>query len=193
MLIASVAAWMWLHLSSTLSARDPQAQAAARPPSDVFTPAHRSLREAIWDFFDVRPIPVQPIAFTHKVHLSNGMACADCHASYDKGPKAGIPSVTLCVTCHQVIAKDKPEIKKVAAYAARGEDIPWQRVYGFSALAHVRFNHAPHIRAGVNCQSCHGDMTQQTVALRQVNLTMGYCINCHKLKKASIDCTTCHF
>ncbi len=53
------------------------------------------------------------------------------------------------MTCHQVIDTNNPEIKKIAAYQARGEDIPWVRVYNYSASAHVRFNHAPHIRAGV--------------------------------------------
>jgi Cytochrome c7 and related cytochrome c len=163
------------------------------PNSDVFTPAHRSLRDAVMDFFSRRPAPVQPVAFTHKVHLANGMQCTDCHVGVDQGPDARIPSVNFCMTCHQVIATDKPEIRKIAAYQKRGEDIPWQRVYGFSTLAHVRFNHAPHIRAGVDCATCHGDLRQQTVAVPSVNLTMGFCVNCHKLKKASIDCTTCHF
>lgn len=97
------------------------------------------------------------------------------------------------MTCHQVIAPDQPEIKKVAAYLQRGEDIPWQRVYHYAPAAHLKFNHAPHIRAGVECTTCHGDLTQQTVAIRAVNLNMGYCIACHKQKKASVDCITCHF
>lgn len=161
--------------------------------ASTFTPAHPGVLDAIKDFFDWRPVPVQPIAFTHKVHLSNGMECADCHASADKGPQAGIPSVTLCMTCHQAISSEKPEIKKVAAYQARGEDIPWVRVYDYSASAHVRFNHAPHIRAGVACSNCHGDMLQQTTAVRAVDLNMGYCLSCHTQRKASIDCTTCHY
>lgn len=149
--------------------------------------------DAVRDFFDVRRVPVQPIAFTHKAHLAAGMQCTDCHAGVDQGPDAAIPSVKLCMTCHQVIATDKPEIKKVAAYFQRGEEIPWQRVYNYSPLEHVKFNHAPHIRAGVDCKTCHGDMTQQTVAVRAVNLTMGACNQCHRLKHAPTDCTTCHF
>ena len=111
----------------------------------------------------------------------------------DQGPDAAIPSVKFCMSCHLVIAKDRPEIKKVAAYQARGEDIPWVRVYDYSASAHVRFNHAPHIRAGVACSNCHGDMLQQTTAVRAVDLNMGYCLSCHTQRKASIDCTTCHY
>jgi hypothetical protein len=36
-------------------------------------------------------------------------------------------------------------------------------------------------------------MTTQTVAERKVNLTMGFCIECHKQHNASIDCVTCHY
>ncbi len=161
--------------------------------SPVFTPAHRTVWEAVEDFFGWQPKPVQPIGFTHKAHLAQGMQCVGCHTGVDEGPDAQIPGVKVCMVCHEDIAADKPEIQKVKAYAARGEDIPWQRVYAYSAAAHVKFNHAPHIRAGVSCASCHGDMTKQTVAVRAVNLTMGYCIDCHRAKQASTDCVTCHY
>jgi len=167
--------------------------AAQGQSSDQFTPSHRTISGAIREFFYIRSKPVQPIAYTHKVHLGNGMQCTDCHVGVDQGPDARIPSVNFCMTCHQVIATDKPEIKKLAAYKARGEDIPWQRVYGFEPEAHVKFNHAPHIRAGVDCSVCHGDMRQQTVAERKVDHTMGFCIDCHKQKGASVDCVTCHY
>ncbi len=182
-----------LFRESTGASEKNSTRSSGPSSSPVFTPAHRSLFDAVKDFFDVQPGPVQPVAYTHKVHLANGMQCTDCHTAVEKGPLASIPSVKLCMTCHGVIAKDHPEIKKIAAYFARGEDIPWQRVYGFTPSAHVKFNHAPHIQAKVACQSCHGEMRQQTVAVRAVNLTMAYCVDCHKLKKASIDCTTCHF
>ncbi len=168
----------------------PQAPTASSP---VFTRAHGSLLEAVKEFFDYRTVPQQPIAFTHKVHLAKGLDCTGCHQGVEQGPDAGLPSVKLCMTCHLAIASDRPEIKKVAAYLERGEEIPWQRVYGYYPSAHVRFNHAPHVRAAVTCASCHGDMTKQTVAARAVDLDMGYCLNCHKQKKASVDCMTCHF
>lgn len=161
--------------------------------SEIFTPAHRNMLDALRDFFGARRTPVQPIAYTHKVHLANGMTCTNCHTNVEKGAIAGIPSITLCMTCHQVVATDKPEIKKMAALFARGEDIPWQRVYDYSPTAHVKFIHAPHIRAQVECLTCHGDMRQRTVAVRTVDMNMGFCINCHKLKKVSVECQTCHF
>ena len=39
----------------------------------------------------------------------------------------------------------------------KGLDLAWQRVYDYPREAHVRFNHAPHIRAKVECSTCHGN------------------------------------
>ncbi len=162
--------------------------------SGQFTTAHPTLLAAAKDYIDSYPTHVQqPIAFTHKVHLQHGMQCTDCHKGVGEGPDATIPNVQLCMSCHQVIATNKPEIKKIAAYQKKGEQIPWHRVYWFYQSAHVKFWHGPHIRAGVNCATCHGDMKQQTVAVRKAGLDMGFCVGCHRMHKAPTDCTTCHF
>jgi hypothetical protein len=163
-------------------------------PSPIFSPAHASLWQAVREFFWIRSTPVQPIAYTHTVHvLQQGMNCTDCHVGVDKGPVASIPGVSTCMNCHEDTAPDKPEIKKLAAYQERGEDIPWQRVYGFPPISHVRFNHAPHIRAKVDCATCHGDIPHMTTAQRVVDHTMGFCKNCHEEKHAPNDCMTCHY
>jgi hypothetical protein len=180
------------HSSQSAPASQRPTNGQSEADSSVFTPAHRSLGEAVRDFFEVYPAPTQPIAFNHKIHLAKGMKCTACHAGVTQGPDAGIPSVAFCMACHQVIASNKPEIKKLAAYAAKGQDVPWQRVYWFYPSSHVRFWHAPHISAGVDCSVCHGDMSQQTVAVRAKNLTMSFCLSCHRQKAASVDCTTCH-
>jgi Cytochrome c7 and related cytochrome c len=181
-------------LAACSTGKNTQLQYAPYVTSGQFTAAQPSVLLAAEDYFNVYHSHVQqPIAFSHRIHLKNGMQCVDCHQGAAQGPDAGIPSVKLCWTCHQVIATDKPEVRKVAAYYKKGQDIPWQRVYWFYPAAHVKFWHAPHIQAGIGCQTCHGDMTKQTVAVRSPVLTMGYCLNCHKLHKASTDCTTCHF
>ena len=51
----------------------------------------------------------------------------------------------------------------------------------------------PHIRNNVDCTTCHGDVAKGTVATRNVEHTMGFCVDCHRAKKASNDCLTCHF
>ena len=180
-------------LIRAMPGQDSSSSSPYEQEAGVFTPAHRTVAAAVKEFFGSRTKPQQPIAYTHKVHLANGLQCTDCHVGVDQGPDARIPSVNFCMTCHQVIATDKPEIKKLAGYKARGEDIPWQRVYGFEPSAHVKFNHAPHIRAGVDCAKCHGDLRTQTVAERKVDHTMGFCVECHRQNNASVDCVTCHF
>jgi Cytochrome c7 and related cytochrome c len=137
----------------------------------------------------------QAIPFPHKTHVEKAMLkCTEyCHETVTKGPRAGLPSVKTCMICHDAIATDRPLIQKVADYSKRGVDIPWQRVYGFTQEAHVRFDHSPHLRAKVDCTTCHGNIAQQTVAERSVNHSMGFCVDCHRERKASNDCLTCHF
>ena len=146
------------------------------------------------DFFDRRPEPVQPLEFPHVIHVGKKIACTEyCHESVTMGPVAGLPSVRTCMVCHNTIATDRPRIKRITEMRAKGLDLAWQRVFGFTEQAHVKFNHAPHIRASVDCATCHGNIAGQTVAQRNVNLTMGFCVNCHNEKKASVDCLTCHY
>jgi hypothetical protein len=161
--------------------------------SQIVTPEHATVGDAVKEFLGWRATPVQPIAFTHKKHIENGVTCTTCHFGVEKGAVAGIPSVKLCMTCHEVFATDSPEVKKFTAYYNSGLDISWQRVYGFTPSAHVKFNHSPHIRAGIDCSRCHGDVGNMTVAVRAVDINMGFCTKCHREKQASTDCVTCHF
>lgn len=161
--------------------------------SSVFTPARASFYQAFREYLGLQSTPAQPIAFNHKIHLQKGLECTSCHVGATQGPDAGIPSVSFCMACHQVIAAQNPEVKKLAAYAEKGQDVPWQPVYWFYPDKHVRFWHSPHIRAGVACGECHGDVSQQTVAVRSKDLTMNFCLKCHWAKGVSVDCTTCHY
>jgi cytochrome c7-like protein len=174
-----------------------QANTPAPKPSPVFTPAHSSVSEAFRHFFGIRPKPQQPIAWTHTVHIHQAGLdgkCNYCHDGVDKGPIANIPGVSTCITCHdEDESAASPERMKIFEYQKKGEDIPWQRVYGWVEESHVKFNHAPHIRAKVECATCHGDVANMTVAEKVVDHTMGFCIKCHEQKKAPNDCMTCHY
>ncbi len=163
-------------------------------PTGVFTTARPTFAAALSDFMGRRPIAAQPIEFPHNVHVARQIMCTEyCHESVTTGPVAGLPSVSTCMICHAAIATDKPRIQQIAALSEKGIDLQWTRVYGYAPEAHVRFNHAPHIRAKVECTTCHGDIGGQTIAQRNVDLSMGFCVNCHNANKASIDCLTCHF
>lgn len=135
--------------------------------------------------------PVQPIAFSHKVHAGdNGIPCLFCHRSGPKSPVAGIPAVADCRACHLFIARDRPEIVKLTGYWEKKEPIPWVRVY--SLPDHVYFPHMMHLRAKLACSTCHGEVATMDRITRTVGLRMGWCLNCHRQHKASIDCWTCH-
>ena len=162
-------------------------------PTGVFTTARPTLSAAVADYLNRRPDAHQPIEFPHNTHIEKKIPCEMCHEGVNTGPVAGIPSVRTCMICHESIATDKPRIQQITAMRDKGLDLAWQRVYGFSATDHVKFNHAPHIRAKVDCATCHGNMAEQTVAERRVDHTMGFCVNCHNEKKASVDCLICHF
>lgn len=135
----------------------------------------------------------QPVEFPHNTHMKLSLGCIDCHSGADIRAEAGIPSVTKCMLCHAKLAREKPGVKKVIEYANRKQEIPWQRVYGFPEYAHVRFRHAAHYQAGISCAKCHGDLSKATTATRDVDLTMGKCVTCHRQRNASQDCATCHY
>ena len=193
-----------LILAGTLGCRvfDPASKpgAASAPvlpgqSNAVFTTARASFREAFDDFAGRHPRkPEQPIEFPHNLHYGKKIGCTEyCHESVTTGPVAGLPSVRTCMVCHNTIAIGRPRIKQITAMRERGEDLAWRRVFDYAPEAHVRFNHAPHIRAKVECATCHGPIHEGTVAERNVDLNMGFCVNCHNEKKAPVDCLTCHF
>ena len=160
---------------------------------DVFTTARPSFGAAVSDFFGRLPEGEQPIEFPHNTHINMNIGCETCHEGVMTGPVAGLPSVRTCMICHEAIATDRPRIQQITALRDKGLDLAWQRVYGFSNEDHVKFNHAPHIRAKVECATCHGNVGEQTVAQKSVEHTMGFCVNCHNERKAPVDCLTCHF
>jgi hypothetical protein len=162
-------------------------------PTGVFTTMRPTFAAAVDDFMNRRPEAQQPIEFPHNTHIGKQIMCTVCHEGVERGAVAGLPSVRTCMICHEAIATDRPLIQQITAMRDKGIDLAWQRVYGFSNDDHVRFNHAPHIRAKVECATCHGNLAEQTVAQRAVDHTMGFCVNCHNERKASVDCLTCHF
>jgi hypothetical protein len=160
----------------------------------VFTTAHSSFGVALNHFLYRTPEPEQPIEFPHDTHVKNGIACTEyCHESVTMGPRAGLPSVRTCMICHTAIATDRPRIQQITKMQEQGLDLAWQRVFGYPEEAHIKFNHAPHIRAKLDCATCHGNIAEQTVAQRNVEITMATCVNCHNERKAPVDCLTCHY
>lgn len=139
--------------------------------------------------------PEQPIAFSHRAHNNAGVQCLFCHTSALRSSAAGIPSVQRCMGCHAVISTNNHEIREVAGYWERGEPIPWNRVNYQPDF--VFFSHQSHMSAGLNCESCHGDVGKMTVDRPVVKMDMGWCLNCHlqqpeEHESRLADCLTCH-
>lgn len=128
--------------------------------------------------------PVQPIAFSHKLHAGdNQINCNYCHTGAYKGKQSNIPSLNICMNCHTYIKKGpkfgESEIKKLTDAYAAGTPIKWVRVHNLPDLAY--FNHSQHTQvAGLECQKCHGPIEEMEVVKQYSNLTMGWCINCHR-------------
>ena len=136
--------------------------------------------------------PEQPIHYSHKLHMEkNHMECQYCHSGVTKSSFATIPSVELCMGCHKSVKTESEEIKKLKSYFDKNQPVPWVSVNNLPE--HVRFNHKRHVKAGVSCQTCHGQVQKMEVVERVSSLKMGFCVSCHRDKGASIDCATCHY
>jgi mono/diheme cytochrome c family protein len=155
--------------------------------------------------------PIQPIYYSHKVHAGvNQINCLYCHSGAEQGKHANIPSVNVCMNCHKgiqeyagekIISEDgneidgTAEIKKLYAYAGYDpknlstwkvtdikKPIEWARIHNLPD--HVYFNHSQHVKAGkVQCQTCHGAIQEMDEVKQHSDLSMGWCINCHRETK----------
>ena len=152
--------------------------------------------------------PEQPIYYSHKVHAGvNQINCQYCHTGTYQGKQATLPSVNVCMNCHTAINEYKgeplvkengdivdgtAEIKKLYKYAGFTEGQPWDatkaqpiewiRIHNLPD--HVYFNHAQHVNAGqVACQQCHGEIQKMGEVKQFSDLSMGWCVNCHRETK----------
>ncbi len=159
--------------------------------------------------------PVQPIFYSHKVHAGiNQINCLYCHGGAWESKQASIPSVNVCMNCHKSIntyekgpelfdADGKKidgtaEIQKLYSYAgfdpnnasswnpSKAKPIEWVKIHNLPD--HVFFSHEQHVRAGkVQCQTCHGDITSMNEVKQFAELSMGWCINCHRETKVDFN------
>ena len=105
-----------------------------------------------------------------------------------------------------------PEIRKIYNAMALTDEakldstktpqpIVWKKVHNLPDF--VYFNHSVHVSAGVECQKCHGAVETMERVRQISDLSMGWCVNCHrdvnangvngKTVHASTDCSACHF
>jgi hypothetical protein len=148
-------------------------------------------------------MPEQPIAYSHKIHAGdNGIDCNYCHSGARNSKTAGIPSANVCMNCHTYISSGtntgETEIAKI--YDAIGFDvntrsyiegyeqkpIKWVRIHNLPDLAY--FNHSQHVTVGkLECQECHGPVEEMDVVWQENDLTMGWCIDCHRETEVKME------
>jgi len=139
----------------------------------------------------VQPAPQQPLPFSHKLHVENEVACELCHVNPDPGNHMTFPATETCMGCHEMVATDKPAIKKLTEMAKTGTTIPWVRVY--QVTPGVTWTHRKHLDAGLQCVNCHGDVGKQEQMTQITSVTaMGACLGCHAEMDVSTVCHTCH-
>ena len=153
--------------------------------------------------------PEQPIFYSHTVHAGiNQINCLYCHGGAQESKHANIPSVNVCMNCHmgineyakgpKIYREDGTEVDGTAEinklykyagwdpakkqYTGKGEPIEWVRIHNLPD--HVYFNHSQHVTAGKqNCQTCHGEIQKMDEVYQFSDLSMGWCVNCHRETK----------
>jgi len=134
---------------------------------------------------------VQPIAFSHALHAGElQIACGFCHRHASESMTVSVPTVYRCMSCHRALKKTTPEMEKLLAYWKRQEPVPWVRPERLPDF--VYFTHQMHLRAGLDCTECHGQVVKMTEAPAASTYKMGWCLGCHRQRGASQDCWTCH-
>lgn len=156
-------------------------------------PGERSARDATpADAAPASASPIaSPIAFSHAEHAGEiGLHCLFCHGDAARGAKANIPSARDCFVCHWAVGDGKPEVAKIAAAIDSGRAVRWPLVVRLPE--HVQFDHAAHVRRGVDCAACHGDVARMDRLVEARPLGMDFCIACHRREDATRDCVACH-
>ena len=156
--------------------------------------------------------PIQPIHYSHKIHAgANQIECKYCHSSARVSKHSGIPSLNVCMNCHEYIAEYNGEedlengytrdfytneIKKLYSavgwdeenqvYTGNTKPVKWVRIHNLPDF--VYFNHAQHAQvAKIECQTCHGPVEEMEIMYQYSPLTMGWCIDCHRESNVDKD------
>jgi cytochrome c553 len=134
--------------------------------------------------------PMQPIKFSHAVHAGqNQTDCIYCHSYAPYSKTAGIPPENVCMNCHLMVRNGTRsgafEISKIIDAFDNKTPIEWIKVHNLPD--HVFFSHAQHVGAGaLKCQECHGEVEKMDIIRQVSDLSMGWCIDCHRTKKLNI-------
>lgn len=131
------------------------------------------------EYTDVGYQPVQPVAYSHKLHAGDlGLDCRYCHTSVETGAVASVPPTQTCMNCHTLIKPDSEKLKTVTDSWNTGKPIEWIRIH--KVPDYTYFDHSIHVQAGVGCITCHGNVAQMDEVRLSEPLSMGWCLDCHR-------------
>lgn len=135
--------------------------------------------------------PDQPIKFSHAVHAGqNQTDCIYCHNYAPYSKISGFPSGNVCMNCHLLVRNGTRsgmfEIAKVVDAYDNKRSIEWVQIHNLPD--HVYFNHSQHVTAGgIDCRECHGQVQEMDRIVQHSDLSMGWCINCHRTRKVNFN------
>ena len=134
-------------------------------------------RSDFWTHVDT-PLD-QPVPFSHQHHVAGlGIDCRYCHTGVEQSAVAGVPAVETCMTCHSQVWKDAPVLQPVRVSWQTGAPIKWTRVHDLPD--YVYFDHSIHVRKGVGCATCHGQVNEMPLTWKTQDLQMRWCLDCHR-------------
>jgi hypothetical protein len=121
----------------------------------------------------------QPIQFSHAHHVGGmGIDCRYCHTSVEESAFANIPPTKTCMNCHSQIWTTAPILEPVRASFRDNTPLKWTRVHDLPDF--VYFNHSIHVKQGVGCATCHGQVEKMPLVYQENTLMMQWCLNCHR-------------
>ncbi|QDV62848.1 cytochrome c3 family protein [Crateriforma conspicua] len=134
--------------------------------------------------------PEQPVPFSHALHAGQlKMDCRYCHNTVFDAAHAAVPPTATCINCHSpanadgqtalaAVRTDSPKLLPIHESWLTGKSVAWKRVHNLPE--YVYFNHAAHVNSGVSCKTCHGRIDQMEVVYQHEQLSMAWCIDCHR-------------
>jgi hypothetical protein len=121
----------------------------------------------------------QPIQFSLAHHVGGvGLDCRYCHSSVENSAFAGIPPTKTCMNCHSQIWSNAPILEPVRASFRDNTNLTWIRVHDLPDF--VYFNHQIHVKQGVGCATCHGEVDKMPLMYQANSLLMEWCLDCHR-------------
>lgn len=128
---------------------------------------------------DVGYRPEQPIAFSHKLHAGQlEVKCLYCHSKGERSAHSTVPPTSTCMNCHRAVMTNSPKLPLLRESDEKNIPIQWRRIHKLPDF--VKFNHSRHIRAMIDCASCHGEVETMGVVTQVKPLNMGWCLDCHR-------------